>query len=85
MAPSCASRFRRPAGAVAQLGERRNRTAEVRGSNPLSSTSNFKNVASKRLSTFNSGHHQVTTVTVWDAWEQLGLAELAARTHMLAS
>ena len=27
-----------PAGAVAQLGERRNRTAEVRGSNPLSST-----------------------------------------------
>jgi hypothetical protein len=25
-------------GAVAQLGERRNRTAEVRGSNPLSST-----------------------------------------------
>jgi hypothetical protein len=29
---------RRPAGAVAQLGERRNRTAEVRGSNPLSST-----------------------------------------------
>src|SRR5712691_9584494 len=30
--PSCA-------GAVAQLGERRNRTAEVRGSNPLGSTS----------------------------------------------
>src|SRR5262249_32431177 len=27
------------AGAVAQLGERRNRTAEVRGSNPLGSTS----------------------------------------------
>src|SRR5216683_4843815 len=27
-----------PAGAVAQLGERRNRTAEVRGSNPLGST-----------------------------------------------
>ena len=26
-------------GAVAQLGERRNRTAEVRGSNPLGSTS----------------------------------------------
>ena len=26
------------AGAVAQLGERRNRTAEVRGSNPLGST-----------------------------------------------
>ena len=25
-------------GAVAQLGERRNRTAEVRGSNPLGST-----------------------------------------------
>src|SRR6202045_5392885 len=29
---------RGPAGAVAQLGERRNRTAEVRGSNPLGST-----------------------------------------------
>jgi hypothetical protein len=29
--------FRR-GGAVAQLGERRNRTAEVRGSNPLGST-----------------------------------------------
>ena len=28
-----------PGGAVAQLGERRNRTAEVRGSNPLGSTS----------------------------------------------
>src|ERR1700757_555594 len=27
-------------GAVAQLGERRNRTAEVRGSNPLGSTKN---------------------------------------------
>ncbi len=31
--------LRRPGGgAVAQLGERRNRTAEVRGSNPLGST-----------------------------------------------
>jgi hypothetical protein len=30
--------FARRAGAVAQLGERRNRTAEVRGSNPLGST-----------------------------------------------
>jgi hypothetical protein len=29
----------RDGGAVAQLGERRNRTAEVRGSNPLGSTS----------------------------------------------
>src|SRR5882672_2221714 len=28
----------RAGGAVAQLGERRNRTAEVRGSNPLGST-----------------------------------------------
>jgi hypothetical protein len=36
---------RRPAGAVAQLGERRNRTAEVRGSNPLSSTNDFNSFA----------------------------------------
>jgi hypothetical protein len=34
--PICAS-----GGAVAQLGERRNRTAEVRGSNPLGSTNDF--------------------------------------------
>jgi hypothetical protein len=39
MAASCARGVSaRPAGAVAQLGERRNRTAEVRGSNPLGST-----------------------------------------------
>jgi hypothetical protein len=30
--------WERRGGAVAQLGERRNRTAEVRGSNPLGST-----------------------------------------------
>src|SRR5262245_27037213 len=30
------------AGAVAQLGERRNRTAEVRGSDPLGSTKQIK-------------------------------------------
>jgi hypothetical protein len=35
----------RPAGAVAQLGERRNRTAEVRGSNPLGSTKETKSVS----------------------------------------
>ena len=33
-------------GAVAQLGERCNRTAEVRGSNPLSSTSVFNHLVS---------------------------------------
>src|SRR5216684_5467832 len=36
--PSPAKWSAGPAGAVAQLGERRNRTAEVRGSNPLGST-----------------------------------------------
>jgi hypothetical protein len=47
MAASCARGFSaRPAGAVAQLGERRNRTAEVRGSNPLGSTkANFNHQA----------------------------------------
>src|SRR5580700_6769865 len=36
-----ARRHPSPGGAVAQLGERRNRTAEVRGSNPLGSTSQY--------------------------------------------
>src|SRR5258708_2059149 len=36
--PSPANASAGPAGAVAQLGGRRNRTAEVRGSNPLGST-----------------------------------------------
>src|SRR5688572_22909212 len=35
---SAAPKGRRPFGAVAQLGERLNRTQEVRGSTPLSST-----------------------------------------------
>jgi hypothetical protein len=39
------------AGAVAQLGERRNRTAEVRGSNPLGSTNNFNGLKEKRAFT----------------------------------
>jgi hypothetical protein len=43
----------RPAGAVAQLGERRNRTAEVRGSNPLGST---KRIMGLRV------NHWLTTV-----------------------
>jgi hypothetical protein len=36
--------IRASGGAVAQLGERRNRTAEVRGSNPLGSTNDFNNL-----------------------------------------
>ena len=34
-------------GAVAQLGERSNRTAEVRGSIPLGSTINYLNIMTK--------------------------------------
>jgi hypothetical protein len=37
----CPSRKEQRLGAVAQLGERCNRTAEVGGSNPLSSTNNI--------------------------------------------
>ncbi len=36
--PAIFVQFGSARGAVAQLGERRNRTAEVRGSNPLGST-----------------------------------------------
>src|SRR5687767_7775311 len=38
-------RLKREGGAVAQMGERCNRTAEVRGSIPLSSTSPFNELA----------------------------------------
>jgi hypothetical protein len=37
------------AGAVAQMGERRNRTAEVRGSNPLGSTNHFNDLRSRSI------------------------------------
>ena len=37
--------FAGPGGAVAQMGERCNRTAEVRGSIPLGSTTGFLDIA----------------------------------------
>ena len=40
LAGGCVSKFSVPRGAVAQLGERLDRTQEVRGSSPLSSTVN---------------------------------------------
>ena len=53
-------------GAVAQMGERCNRTAEVRGSNPLSSTKFFNDlhgllpswISKRRNFKLNSGSRQ---------------------------
>ena len=41
-------------GAVAQMGERRNRTAEVRGSIPLGSTNSFGHTAQACVAWFDS-------------------------------
>jgi hypothetical protein len=61
MAASCARGVSaRPAGAVAQLGERRNRTAEVRGSNPLGSTK----------SSLPQCDDRVATIGVPNQWRQ---------------
>ena len=60
-----------PAGAVAQLGERRNRTAEVRGSNPLGSTKlakcflGFAATPPTMKSAETSVWHNAVTASVW--------------------
>ena len=66
-------------GAVAQLGERRNRTAEVRGSNPLGSTSlgslrelrlagQPKLHLGNRLGTFRAGYSAACWAPNGDQW-----------------
>ena len=50
-------------GAVAQLGERYNRTVEVRGSSPLSSTS--QHCWSK---------YKVSDLGLWRSWERVSMA-----------
>ena len=63
-------------GAVAQLGERRNRTAEVRGSNPLGSTS----LRSLREPSIFGTAARLATETMLDFWALAasGMPDVAA-------
>src|SRR5215471_21423968 len=65
-------------GAVAQMGERRNRTAEVRGSNPLGSTNQAlvgtlvsRQAQSSQSIEVSAGHYSVT-VRTWHSYDSRG-------------
>ena len=72
-----------PIGAVAQLGERRNRTAEVRGSNPLGSTRFLALAVRQCPHNPENRHGRRDGPRRWLWPSARGPSEIGARLHLL--